>query len=359
MFDKRALIVGATGIVGNNLACHLIQEGDWDVHGISRHPLRGFSLVKPIPLDVLDAEQTARALAGVAPTHVFFCTWTRMPTEAENCRANGAMVRNVLQGVTTARSNSPSLRHVALVTGTKHYLGPFEAYARNKPETPFREDQPRLPVENFYYTQEDVVFDFAQRLGFSWTVHRPHTIIGYAVGNLMNLGVTLATHASICKATGRHFYFPGSATQYSSFTDVTDARLLARHLAWASTTPSARDETFNVVNGDVFRWRRMWAAIAAYFEIEPAPYPGEARPLQEQMADAGPLWDRIVSEHGLQPHRLERLASAWHADGDLGRPIECVNDMSKSRRFGFLGYQESERSFFDLFDRLRRERLIP
>ncbi len=356
MFDQRALVVGATGIVGNNLVRRLIDEGDWDIYGVSRHPLKGFSRVAPIAVDVLDPEETARVLSRVQPTHIFFCAWMRMATESENCRVNGAIVRNVLQAVTCA---GDSLRHAALVTGTKHYLGPFEAYARNQPETPFRETQPRLPGENFYYTQEDIVFELAGKFGFGWTVHRPHTIIGYAVGNLMNLGVTLATYASICRATGRPFIFPGSPTQYASLTDVTDARLLARHLTWAATTPAARNEAFNVVNGDVFRWRRMWAAIANYFEIEPAPYPGKAQPLQQQLAGAEPLWDRIVAEHGLQPTRLERLASAWHTDSDLGRPIECVNDMSKSRRFGFLAYQESERSFFDLFDRLRQERLIP
>jgi hypothetical protein len=34
-------------------------------------------------------------------------------------------------------------------------------------------------------------------------------------------------------------------------------------------------------------------------------------------------------------------------------------DMSRSRRLGFAGYQPTLDSFTDLFDRLRRERLIP
>jgi hypothetical protein len=38
---------------------------------------------------------------------------------------------------------------------------------------------------------------------------------------------------------------------------MTDARLLARHMLWATTTPAARDQAFNVVNGDVFRWKWM------------------------------------------------------------------------------------------------------
>jgi hypothetical protein len=33
--------------------------------------------------------------------------------------------------------------------------------------------------------------------------------------------------------------------------------------------------------------------------------------------------------------------------------------MSKSRKFGFLDYQATDDSFFELFDKLRRDRVIP
>jgi hypothetical protein len=33
--------------------------------------------------------------------------------------------------------------------------------------------------------------------------------------------------------------------------------------------------------------------------------------------------------------------------------------MSKSRKLGFLDYQESDDSFFDLFTQLREKRIIP
>ncbi len=249
---------------------------------------------------------------------------------------------------------------MALVTGLKHYLGPFEAYGKGTlPQTPFREDQDRLPVENFYYVQEDEVFAAAKRQGFGWSVHRPHTIVGYALGNAMNMGVTLAVYASLCRETGRPFLFPGSPQQWNGLTDVTDARLLARHLAWASTDPAAANTAFNVVNGDVFRWSWMWGRIAEWFGLEPAPYPGAATPLEEQMAKDGPVWRDLAERHGLVESDLDRLASAWHTDADLGRPIEVVTDMARSRRLGFLDYQPSDDSFLDLFGRLRTEKVIP
>jgi nucleoside-diphosphate-sugar epimerase len=355
MTSRTALVVGATGIVGLNLATHLAGQQDWRVYGLARHPSPREG-VQPVTADLLKPDTLSAALEGIEPTHVFLTTWLRQPTEAENIRINRAMVHNLLE----ALSGAGSVEHVALVTGLKHYLGPFESYGKGKlPPTPFREEQGRLEVENFYYAQEDEVFAAAQRNRFTWSVHRPHTIIGYAVGNAMNMGVTLATYASICRETGRPFLFPGSAVQWNSLTDMTDARLLARHLQWASTTPAAENEAFNVVNGDVFRWSWMWERIAQWFGVEPAEFPGQGTPLELQLADAVPVWAEIARKHKLVESDLKVLASAWHTDADLGRPIEVLTDMGKSRKLGFLDYQATDDSFTDLFSRLREERLIP
>jgi nucleoside-diphosphate-sugar epimerase len=355
MANHRALIAGATGIVGLNLASHLASQGDWAVYGLARQP--GSSPgVQPVAADLLQPDSLQTALQNVNPTHVFITTWMRQPTEAENIRVNSALVRNLLQTISSSRS----VEHVALVTGLKHYLGPFETYGKGKlPATPFREDQERLAIENFYYAQEDELFAATERDGFGWSVHRPHTIIGYAVGNAMNMGVTLATYATLCRETGRPFVFPGSAVQWNGLTDMTDARLLARHLQWAATTPAARNQAFNIVNGDVFRWSWMWDRLAQWFGIPAASYPGEATPLERQLADAAPIWAEMARKYSLVEPNLHVLASAWHTDADLGRPIEVVTDMSKSRKLGFLDYQATEDSFFDLFRTLRQTRIIP
>ncbi|WP_088345914.1 MULTISPECIES: SDR family oxidoreductase [Rhodomicrobium] len=349
-----ALIVGASGIIGSAAAEILNREG-WQVSGLARNPIPQDG-VTPVAADLLDPASLRAALAGLNPTHVFLTSWLRQNTEAENIRVNAAMVRNVLEVLSPAGS----VRHVALVTGLKHYLGPFEAYGKGAlPQTPFREEQGRLDIENFYYAQEDEVFAAAERDGFTWSVHRPHTVIGKAVGNAMNMGTTLAVYASIAKATGRPFRFPGVAAQWNSLTDMTDARLLARHLLWASTTPAAANEDFNVVNGDVFRWNWMWERLAGWFGIEAEPFDGIVRPLETQMADDAGIWREIAARHGLAEPDIHRLISPWHTDADLGRPIEVVTDMSKSRRLGFTLYQPTDDAFFDLFARLREDRLIP
>jgi nucleoside-diphosphate-sugar epimerase len=171
-----ALVVGTSGIAGSATAALLVQEG-WTVLGLARRPVAQPNVI-PIAADLNDAAGLSASLSGVAPDAVFIATWSRQESEAENIRVNGAMLRNLFGALRPAAS----VGHVALVTGLKHYLGPFEAYGKGiLPQTPFREEQARLDVPNFYYAQEDEVFAAAARDGFGWSVHRPHTIIGEAV----------------------------------------------------------------------------------------------------------------------------------------------------------------------------------
>jgi len=354
--NRIALIVGASGIIGSNLAEKLISKG-WTTYGLARNPKNDVAGLNPVAADLMDLNSLEKALSDINPTHVFITSWMRNDTEAENIRVNGTMVKNILQVL----SSKNTVVHVALVTGLKHYLGPFDAYAKEGflPETPLREEHPRLDLENFYYAQEDEVFAAAERDNFTWSVHRPHTVIGKAVGNMMNLGTTLAVYASICKHTGRPFRWPGSDAQWNGLSDVTDARVLAEHLIWASTTEIAKNEAFNVVNGDVFRWSWLWKQIADWFEIELIGFDGTIHPLEAEIANDGEVWAQIAKENNLIESDITRLVSAWHTDLDLGRPIEVMTDMSKSRKMGFNVFQKTNESLFDLFEKLRADRLIP
>jgi nucleoside-diphosphate-sugar epimerase len=353
--EKHALIVGVTGINGHNLAKHLLNKG-WKVSGISRKAPTNLPKVSHVSLDVTDRAAVIKTLAGLKPTHVFFATWMRQETETENCRVNGQMLQNIIDAFSESKHK---LEHVALITGLKHYLGSFSEYGNNKPQTPFREEQPRLPGENFYYTQEDILWAGAKRDGYMWSVHRPHSIIGWAIGNAMNMGVTLGVYGAICKETGRPFVFPGSLEQYNAVTDITDARIIARQLEWATETPAAANQAFNIVNGGVFRWSRLWKVIADALGVEAAEYPGHPTVLEKEMADAAPIWKNIAETHKLAIDDVNGLASWWHTDADLGRTVECFTDMTKSRDLGFLDYQDTDKSFTDLFDDLRTNKILP
>jgi nucleoside-diphosphate-sugar epimerase len=352
--QRTALVAGATGIAGSALVEKLSGEG-WLVLALSRTPGAARDGVRWLSADLTSVESLEVVFAAEHPTHVFFTAWSRQSTEEQNIEVNAGMLRDLLVAL-----RGKDVVHVALMTGLKHYLGPFEAYAAGEmADTPFHEEEPRLPVRNFYYAQEDELFAAAAEQGFTWSVHRAHTVIGHAVGNAMNMGLTLAAQATLCRDAGEPFVFPGSETQWNGLTDMTDAGLLADHMLWASTTPAGADQAFNIVNGDVFRWRWMWPQLAAYFGVEWEGFASAPRPLEQAMVGRDDQWRALAERHGLAEPRLDRLASWWHTDGDLGRDIEVVTDMGKSREAGFVGYRRTVAAFMELFDRYRAEKLIP
>ena len=70
---KKALIAGATGVVGRNLLRHLLTLDDWDVIAVSRRKPDVEGRHEHVAVDLLDRAQTFEALKrprGV--THVFF-----------------------------------------------------------------------------------------------------------------------------------------------------------------------------------------------------------------------------------------------------------------------------------------------
>ncbi|GAA1905376.1 SDR family oxidoreductase [Nocardioides lentus] len=350
-----ALVVGATGISGRALSHRLVDDG-WRVLGLSRRSASDVEGVEAVRADLTDAQALADALREHAPTHVFLTAWAKQDTEEQNIAVNGAMVRDVLAAVRPAGT----VRHVALVTGLKHYLGPFEAYGQGEvPDTPFHEDEPRLPHPNFYYAQEDELFAAAERDGFTWSVHRAHTMLGHALGGAMNIAQTLAAYAAICRETGRPFTFPGSRTQWDGLTDVTSADLLADQMVWAATTPAAADTAFNTANGDVFRWRWLWPRLADALGVEPEGYADAPRPLEEQMAGVEDTWRTIAEREHLTEADLDRVASWWHTDGDLGREMECLTDQTRARRAGWVGHRPTLDAFRAVFAELEAAQVVP
>lgn len=312
--------------------------------------------VIPVQADLSDPDSLAAALAGAKPELVAFTAWTRQATEAENIAVNAGAVRNLLHSL----EPEASVRHVALMTGLKHYLGPFEAYATGvMADTPFHENEPRLDSPNFYYAQEDELFASAERNNFTWSVHRSHTVFGFATGNAMNMVLTLSAYATICKELGLPFVFPGSEMQWNSVTDVTDAELLAEQIVWAGTNDAGKNEAYNIANGDVFRWRWLWPQVADYFGLPWEGFVDAPRPLEASMVGMEGVWREIAASNNLVEPDLSRIASWWHSDSDLGRNIEVLTDMNKSRDAGFRSSRNTRDSFFTYVERYRAAHIIP
>ncbi|BAO92624.1 NAD-dependent epimerase/dehydratase (plasmid) [Caballeronia cordobensis] len=94
-------------------------------------------------------------------------------------------------------------------------------------------------------------------------------------------------------------------------------------------------ESVPVVNGDVFRWKWMWAHIAEYFGIEPAPFDGKIRPLEGRMDQDAKTWTEIAARNALAEQDIGKLVSWWHTDADIGRPMEVLTTCRKAASSGF------------------------
>lgn len=347
---KVALVVGANGVIGGNLIDHLSLLDDWDVIGLSRRGGPAAGRVDYIPVDLLDVADTRDKLAGLARvTHIFYAAYQDRPTWAELVPPNLAMLTNVVDAVEAV---APHLAHVSLMQGYKVYgahLGPFKTPAR---ET----DADHMPPE-FNIDQQAFLERRQTGKPWTWSALRPSVVIGYGLGNPMNLAVGIAVYATMSKALGLPLRFPGKPGAYDSLIEMTDAGLLARATLWAATEPACGNQAFNITNGDLFRWSEMWPKIAAFFDLDVAP--PLPMSLATIMADKEALWDALVARHDLTRTSYADVSSWAFADAVFGWNYDFFADGSKARRFGFHEHVESEAMFMAVFQDLRDRKIIP
>lgn len=359
----KVVVFGATGVIGLAAARHFATLPGCTVVGVSRRDpqLPG---VTHVPLDLLDTDACDDAIGGDAfsgTTHVVYAALQERPglvagwRDRELMDRNLAMFRNALDP--TLRHHGDTLVHVSLLQGGKAY-----GVHQDSVPIPAKERSPRHPHENFYFTQEDHLRDAADRAGFHWTILRPQVVYGESFASPMNLIPALGAYAAILRRRGLPLSFPGGAAHVS---EAVDADLLARALAWAATSPAARNEVFNITNGDVFVWHHVWPSIADAFGMEV----GAPRPtrLATTMPAAADEWAAIVDEHGLRsPRSLDVfVGDAWsYADMLFGFGVEqprlpALLSTVKIRQAGFADCVDTEDMFRRWITRFQERRLIP
>jgi hypothetical protein len=80
--------------------------------------------------------------------------------------------------------------------------------------------------------------------------------------------VTILWHnAARTSLAGDRRRFPGTEEGWNTLQETTDAELFGRAVLWALGEDNARNEIFNVSNGDVYRWRQLWNELAAFYDL--------------------------------------------------------------------------------------------
>jgi len=357
MSDRVVLVAGASGIVGRAAFERFARRGG-AVLGLSRRA-PDLDVGTHVAADLLDPAATRAALAALPPvTHVVYAALQERPGliagwfDAETMETN----RRMLDGLLEAVEAGGALEHVSLLQGTKAY-GAHVGRMR----VPGREREARHPHENFYWLQEDLLRERAGRGGYGWTIWRPPVVYGHAFGAPMNPIAPLVTFAAVEREAGRPLGWPGGRT---GPVDAVDARLLARAIEWGTSSAAARNEVFNVTNGDVFVWENVWSRIAEALGMPV----GEPTPvcLAETMPARVEEWDSVVRRHGLRaPGLMEFVGDSFvYADLHFGHgraepaPPHLLSTI-KLRQAGFGDCIDSEDMLLEWIAWMQRERLIP
>ena len=290
-------------------------------------------------------------------THLVYAALFELPGLVEGWRndrqieTNSRMLRNLLDPLMAA---APELRHVTLLQGTKAYGVHIRPLA-----VPAREGRSEMREQpNFYWAQEDYLR--ASQAGRDWyfTILRPVLIVGEAIGGAMNLIPAIGAHAAVMRERGPILPYPGGAERVSQ---AVDADLLARAIAWAGDTPAARNETFNVTNGDVFTWPNIWPVIAETVGMRPGP----DEPFLLQSLGRGD-WDRVRQHHRLVSPALGDFVglSLEYADYQMryghtepGPP--AIVSTIKIAQAGFHEVMDTEIMFRKWFKVFQQKRLLP
>lgn len=362
MPNKKVLIAGATGLVGYAAMKHFATEPGCEVVALSRRSPDETYGARWVPLDLTDPKAcTALASEFAGVTHLVYAALYERPglvagwREDEQIRTNDLMLRNLFGPLERA---APGLRHVALLQGTKAYgvhVRPLTVPAREN-----RSEMHEQP--NFYWNQER--FLSAQQKGkdWTWSILRPVLIVGDSVGSAMNVIPALGVYAALMRRAGKtKLDYPGGVGRVAQ---AVDADLLARAIAWSGEAAAARNEIFNVTNGDVFAWPNVWPAIAdalgfAAGEHVPLALDSEIRPHEVE-------WAEIRAAHGLISGTLKDFVglSFEYADYTMGfgrtepGPPALVSTI-KLMQAGFTEVMDTEVMFRKCFAEMQAKRLLP
>ena len=230
-------------------------------------------------------------------------------------------------------------------------------------EVPCREDRPRDDHPNFYWLHEDHVRLRAREAGFAFTIFRPQVLLGAAPGAAMNPVVSIGAYAALCRELGRPFAFPGSP---NSLWEVVDTGLLAEAFAWAATSPSAANQTFNLTNGDVLVPAHAWSHIAERLGLATGGEPPAslATFFAEEAVQAA--WTRLAQRHGLRLAMLPELLGESHHYVDLllgariaAKSVPVLLSTIKIRQAGFATCRDSAASLLHWLGRMAELKLLP
>ncbi|OAP55594.1 hypothetical protein AYL99_10567 [Fonsecaea erecta] len=403
-----ALITGANGISGYNTLLALLDSPQrWaKVFTLSRRPLPA-EMMNLIPAELrnriqhiscdLQAEPATIAktleLAGVQVDYIFFYAYLqpRPPpgerawsNQQELLDVNSALLRNFLRAIPQAGIRP---KRFLLQTGAKNY-GPHIGRAR----TPNVESdpQPRHLGPNFYYAQEDLLFEYCEKYEVEWNIIRPPWIIGSSMTAQMCALYPFAVYAAVNAERNLPLRFPSSWSFWQqNCSHFGTARLTGYLSEWAILEDKCKNQAFNSQDTSPISWDRIFAEYVRWFGVEKGvlPPPDQESGLLELKLNGGK-----DSPMGYGPPIVELLSFtilSWAQDPENQKAWKRIQDrdhltfdpfediegnftfsdtvfmtfgplsMNKARRLGWTGFVDTMESIFEMYQEMNQLGMLP
>ena len=360
------LIAGVSGLVGGAALMRFSDREDWDVIGVSRRkPWIPLGNARHISVDLLDRAACQDAFGDMDDVdHVIFAALNERDddifagwSDPDQIAKNEAMLANLFDPLISV---AKEFRHISILHGGK-------AYGVHIPDypviLPMYEDAPRHPGDNFYYRQHDYIAARQQGQSWSWTILRPGPIFGVAFGANMSPLIVLAVFGALCREAGLDLPMPLGR---SELIEPSDADLIAEGLEWATGSTAARNEVFNLNNGDLLSRHQAFPILARCLNMTLGPQ--RSFDINEEIAKLSGLWPGMVAKYGLNaPADLDQLfgnslqtSRGWSADTAPEHILRSgFSSNIKIRQAGFSSCVDNRVMIEKHIRRMQEFRMIP
>lgn len=281
-----AVITGANGISGFGLLRALLDSPTrWSkIYTISRKPVPLEMLrlvdqsllgrIQHVPCDFLsDSTSIAEAMKkfNVTADYIFYYAYLQpapppgqkaWSNDKELDEVNGKMLSNFIKALPQANIKP---KRFLLQTGAKNY-GVHLGLSR----VPCCESdpQPRHLGPNFYYGQEDTLFEYCRQNSIEWNVIRPAWIIGATTMAQMNPMLPFAIYAAVSAERGLPLEFPSTVEEWRCCSHRATSFLTGYLCEWAVLEDKCANEAFNSQDAAIISWDRFWSELARWYGVE-------------------------------------------------------------------------------------------
>ncbi|GIZ48325.1 hypothetical protein CKM354_001139100 [Cercospora kikuchii] len=403
--NKTAIVTGANGISGFHTMRALLDSPErWTkVWAASRRPpppemmellpKEARSRVEHVACDFLSSpEDIAKQLQekGVTADYVFFYSYAQ-PTPKEGApvwsnaeelvEINASLLRNFLGALKISKITP---KRFLLQTGAKNY-NVHQGPAR----TPHVESDPRSNVApNFYYPQEDLLFEYCKKNNTAWNIICPAWVIGAVNNAAMNALHPIAIYAAVQAHKGEKMEYPGALVNWLAPVEHSTAYLTGYLSEWAVLEERCANQKFNASDTCPIPNNRLWPEVARWYgttsvdrpeldeskittldlgqtEIPLGYGPGAkvsfAWMLQEWATrpENQQAWKEIMQKHNVTHNPFEDVKAHFECGEMVVWSIAGFLSMNKARYFGWTGHVDTLESLFMAYSELNKIGMLP